>query len=69
MTHYIIRATHHYYGPSSKTVTVQDRLGYDDATFATREAAKAHIEALDAADYRLDHNESSRPTHRIRKVD
>ena len=64
---YIIRETHHYYGPSSKTETVQDRLGYDDATFASREEAKAHIAALTEGDYRLDHNECCRPTYRIRK--
>lgn len=69
MTHFIIRATHHYYGPTTRTVTVMDDETGHEMTFATREAARAKIAEMDGKPYRQQNNEYGRPTLRVRKVD
>jgi hypothetical protein len=73
MTYKII-GTHQFYGPRTQRIEVdgivEHRDGYDRRinVFATRKAAQAYINELENERYYLMHNESERPTYRIKKL-
>lgn len=61
---YQITVMREYYGPRTEATTLTDGMNQPE-TFATREAAEARIEELDAEPYQTAHNESGRPEYRI----
>ena len=72
-TTYIITARHHFYGLRDVT----DIAGWDEdarggrgapAIYDTRAQAVAALKAIEDAIYYTRHNESGRPTYRIRTV-
>jgi hypothetical protein len=64
MTTYNVRITRHYYGYAKRTTFAADEYGAP-AEFRTRAAAREWISERDAGEYRMEHNECSRPTYRI----
>jgi len=67
MTYVIVR-TRYFYGPNEARDVLTD--GRDrPLTFESRKDAKAHIADLDEEIYYLAHNESSRPSYRVYKLD
>ena len=63
---YVVQETREWYGPKTTRGLVADMRG-EPLTFQTREEAQAKIDELDSGRYYLAHNESSRPSYRIRK--
>ena len=64
---YQITETREYYGPREETATLVDYFG-EPETFASADAAKARIAELEEGRYTTAHNESSRPTYRVKRV-
>ena len=63
---YVVQETREWYGPKTTRSLVVDMCG-EPLTFETWKEARAKIDELDSGRYYLAHNESSRPSYRIRK--
>ena len=64
---YVIVETREYYGPKTTRSLVADMRG-ESLTFQTREEAQAKIGELDSGRYYLAHNESSRPSYKVKSL-
>lgn len=65
---YVIQETREYYGPKTTRSLVADMRG-ETLTFQTREEAQVKIDELDSGRYYLAHNESSRPSYKVKSLD
>ena len=66
MTIYAISIARHYYGPTSTKTRL---LAYSGQEWrGSRKDATDTIKRLESADYRLAHNEHSRPTYTLVRV-
>ncbi|MGN6548773.1 MAG: hypothetical protein ACTHJ3_02610 [Pararhizobium sp.] len=65
---YVIKITREFYGPETKRSLLTKGNGHAEQ-FDALAVAKAHIAELDSDRYHLSHNESSRPTYKVVRVD
>ena len=64
---YVIQETREWYGPKTTRSLVADMCG-EPLTFQTREEAQLKIYELDSGLYYLAHNESSRPSYKVKSL-
>jgi hypothetical protein len=64
---YQITKTREFFGPSKARSIVADEMGAP-LEFTTRRDALSWIDQRDGAVYHLSHNESARPTYRVKKA-